>query len=266
MRTLLLSALALSACATTAVTTSPTKTTTMTFVLVHGAFADSHAFDAVKPLLEAQGHRVLAPDLPGHGADTTPSADITLERYVDSVKALVEAQNQPVVLVGHSLAGMVVSQVAERAPTKVKQVIFVAAYLPQNGQSLEDLAKGDPTSLVGQNLQFAPDYSTVTIKREALAQALAADLPAQVQFIVAGHKPEPLAPFRGKAVLTTERFGSVPRAYLLTSNDRAVTPALQRQMLAAWPTTQTVELATSHLPFLAQPEAWVTAVLRLANN
>lgn len=236
-----------------------------TFILVHGAFADAHAFDAVKPLLEAAGHRVIAADLPGHGADATALKEISLEKYVDSVTRLVEAQPAPVVLVGHSMAGMVVSQVAERAPNKVQQLVFVAAYLPMNGQSLEALAKGDPTSLVGQNMQFAPDFSTVTIKRERLAEALAADLPPEIQgFIVAGHKPEPLAPFQGKATLTEARFGSVPRSYLFTANDRAVTPALQQQMVAAWPNTKTKTLATSHLPFLAQPAAFVTALLELS--
>lgn len=238
-----------------------------TYVLVHGAFADAHAFDAVKPLLEAKGHQVIAADLPGHGADITALEGLSLETYVDAVTRLVEAQPQPVALVGHSMAGMVVSQVAERATARVQQVVFVAAYLPKSGQSLEEIAKGDPTSLVGANMQFAADFSTVTIKKERLAEALAADLPGEVQgFIVAGHKPEPLAPFRGKATLTDARFGSVPRSYLFTSNDRAVTLALQQQMVAAWPNTKTKTLATSHLPFLAQPAAFVAALLELSTR
>ena len=56
-----------------------------TFVLVHGAFADAHAFDAVKPLLEAQGHRVVATHLPGHGGEPTPARELTLEHYVRQV-------------------------------------------------------------------------------------------------------------------------------------------------------------------------------------
>ncbi|MBM4779139.1 MAG: alpha/beta fold hydrolase [Archangiaceae bacterium] len=267
MRPLLfLTALAFAGCATTSSTTS-SSTMPQTFILVHGAFADAHAFDAVKPMLEARGHRVIAVDLPGHGADTTALKDLSFEKYVTSVHALVEAQPAPVVLVGHSMAGLVVAQVAERAPSKVRQLVFVAAYLPKTGQSLEALAKGDPTSLVGQNMQFAADSSTVTIKKEALADALAADLPKEVQgFIVAGHKPEPLAPFQGKVTLSDAAFGSVPRSYVFTTADRAVTPSLQQQLVAAWPNTKTASLATGHLPFLSQPQAFVNALLDLTTR
>ncbi|MBS2011392.1 MAG: alpha/beta fold hydrolase [Deltaproteobacteria bacterium] len=238
-----------------------------TFVLVHGAFADARAFDAVRPLLEARGHRVVAADLPGHGSDATPARDVSFAKYVDAVQALVEAQPSPVVLVGHSMAGMVVAQVAERVPAKVRQLVFVAAYLPKSGQSLEELAKGDTASLVGQNMEFAADWSTVTIKREALAEALAADLPAEIQaFIVAGHVPEPLSPFQAKVTLTDAAFGAVPRSYVFTSADRAVTPALQERMVAAWPNTKTRSLRTGHLPFLAQPSAFVDALLELSTR
>lgn len=261
---LLSSALALVACATPGAAKGGSP---MTFVLVHGAFADAHAFDGVKPALEAKGHRVLAPDLPGHGRDTTPPAEVSLERYVDAIDAVVNAQSGPVVLVGHSMAGMVVAQVAERSPQRIKQLVFVAAYLPQSGQSLEELAKTDAASLVGQNLQLAADYSTATLRKEAIAEALAADLPPALQgLIVAGQKPEPLAPFRGKVTLTTAGFGAVPKSYVLTANDRAVSPALQAQMVSSWPGTRTVTLETSHLPFLAQPDAFVATLLELAER
>lgn len=191
---------------------------------------------------------------------------MSFAKYVESVQALVEAQPSPVVLVGHSMAGMVVAQVAERVPSKVKQLVLVAAYLPKNGQSLEELAKGDGASLVGQNMVFAPDWSTVTIKKEALAEALAADLPSDVQaFIVEGHVPEPLAPFQAKVTLG-DAFASVPRSYVFTTSDRAVTPALQQQMVSAWPNTRTKSLSTGHLPFLAQPKAFVDALLELATR
>lgn len=258
----LLLALALSACAHTSPGSSATP---RTLVLVHGAFADHHAFDAVVPLLTARGFKVLAPDLPGHGDDATPAARITLDTYVAAIRQLVQAEGE-VTLVGHSMAGMVVSQVAELEPRRVRAVVYVAAYLPRDGQALQQLAEQDPDSLVGKNLQFAADYSTVSIKREAVAEAIAADLPAEVQrFVVDGQRPEPLAPFQGKVALTAANFGAVPRAYLRTTADRAVTPALQQRMLAASPGLPERALPTGHLPFVARPAEFVDALVGLVD-
>lgn len=249
-------ALLLAACAH-----APARTMPKTLVLVHGAFADHHAFDAVVPLLQAQGYQVLAPDLPGHGADATPPGQLTLEAYAQAITQVVDGAGE-VVLVGHSMAGMVVSAVAQARPNLVKQVVYVAAYLPTTGQSLEQLAKDDPDSLVGRNLQFAPDYSTVTITPAVLGEAIAGDLPKEVQaFITSSQKPEPLKPFQGVVTLTPEAYGAVPRAYLRTRGDRAVTPALQAAMLASSPIANVRTLDTAHLPFVSQPQAFVEALL-----
>ncbi|MCE9574843.1 MAG: alpha/beta hydrolase [Deltaproteobacteria bacterium] len=236
-----------------------------TIVLVHGAFADHHAWDAARPLLEARGYRVVAPDLPGHGDDHTPVVGITLDSYVAAIDAVVTAERAPVVLVGHSMAGMVVTGVAERHPERVARLVLVGAYLPADGDSLEALARTDTDSLVGANMVFAPDYSTVSIKPEALPEAICADVPAEIQgTIVAGQKPEPLAPFQGVAHLTAGNFGRVRLDYLSTTKDRAVTPALQRRMIAAHGHVATVvELPTSHLPFVAAPQAFVDALVAL---
>ncbi len=232
-----------------------------TLILVHGTFADGHSFDAIVPLLQARQFKVLAPHLPGHGGDAAPTAQLTLESYVAAVSGLVEREDD-VVLVGHSMAGMIVSQVAERHPQRLDAVVYVAGYLPCSGDSLQKLAEGDPDSLVGQNMQFAADYSTVTLKHSAVAQAICADVAEPVQrLIVAGQKPEALKPFQGTVSLTPERFGSVKKAYIQTENDRAVTPSLQAKMLARYPAMPTQSMKTSHLPFVAQPDAFVQALM-----
>lgn len=244
----------------------PNTTHTKTIVLVHGAFADHHAFDAVAPLFAQRGFTVVANDLAGHGADATPLASISLDRYVDDVARVVR-DSGPVVLVGHSMAGMIVSQVAERVPDAVDALIYVAAYLPEDGQSLQALAETDGDSLVGKNMEFAPDYSTVSIKPSAIGDAICADLPADVQkMIAASQRPEPLSPFQGKVALTAGAFGRVKKAYLQTTADRAVTPALQQRMLQKYPSMPVDALATSHLPFVAQPAAFVDKVLSLVER
>ena len=89
-----------------------------TIVLVHGAWSDATAWQAVIPLLKAQGHEVIAVNLPGHGTDATSFAGISLQSYVDAVKNAI-GDRKNVILVGHSMAGIVISQVAEAIPGQI---------------------------------------------------------------------------------------------------------------------------------------------------
>ena len=82
------------------------------------------------PMLLARGHDVVSFDLPAHGVDTTPPTDVSFEDYVSRVIAAVDAQPEPVVLVGHSMAGLVVAQVTERRPEAVETAVYLSAYLP----------------------------------------------------------------------------------------------------------------------------------------
>ncbi len=107
-------------------------------VLVHGAFGRAACWDRVAPGLRAAGHSVEAIDLPGAGDDPTPVEEITLDRYAQrACEAL--AGGPPAVLVGHSMGGMVVTQAAARSPEHVARLVYVAAFLPSDGQSLIDI-------------------------------------------------------------------------------------------------------------------------------
>ena len=79
-----------------------------TFVLIHGAWHGGWCWRKVVPHLEAAGHTVIAPDLPSHGDDPTPAAEVTLDDYVRRVCEILDAQDEPVVLVGHSMGGLLV--------------------------------------------------------------------------------------------------------------------------------------------------------------
>lgn len=112
----------------------------LTIVLVHGAWEDASIWSDVTAELEGMGHVVHTVNLPGRAGDTTPTSQITLDSHRDAVLSVVQQSEEPVVLVGHSFGGMTISAVAEAAPEKVERLIYLAAYLPQNGQSLQDLA------------------------------------------------------------------------------------------------------------------------------
>jgi pimeloyl-ACP methyl ester carboxylesterase len=224
-----------------------------TFVLVHGAWSGHYAWGAVQPLLAQAGHRVVAFDLPGHGDDHTPLNQLTLASYVAATARRVAAAAGPVVLVGHGLAGMVISQVAENMPDQVAELIYVCAYLPLHGQRATDFA--DPDSLLALNLIVAADQRTATVQPAAIVPIWAADCPkAFQQLVVAQHRPEALAPFQDKVTLTAANFGRVPKCYIETLHDESISTTLQRQMLLANGTVAHVAaLDCGHSPYFARP-------------
>ena len=104
-----------------------------TFMLVHGACTGGWCWEKVAPLLEANGHRVCAPDLPGLGKDHTPPANVTLADNVEKISRLLDKMEEPVVLVGHSLGGVTISQLAEARRRKIKALVYLCALLPTSG-------------------------------------------------------------------------------------------------------------------------------------
>lgn len=224
-----------------------------TFVLVHGAWSGQYAWAAVRLLLEEAGHRVVAFDLPGHADDQTPLEQLTLATYVAATIRRMEAEAGKVVLGGHGLAGMIMSQVAELIPDRIAQLVYLCAYLPRDGQCVFDFR--DPDSRLLPNLVVAPDRRTVTVKPEAIVPIFAADCAPSIQaLILARHRPEPLAPFYAPVRLTEANFGRVPKSYLETLHDVAISTRLQRQMLVATGTVaHLTALDCGHSPFFARP-------------
>jgi len=111
-----------------------------TFVLVHGAWQSTGTWDLLAPLLEKHGHRVIAPVLSGLGTDQSRlSPDITLRKHVEDVSLELSKVPGPVILVAHSYAGMIISGVAETNRAQIQRLVFLDAFIPENGQSALDL-------------------------------------------------------------------------------------------------------------------------------
>ena len=108
------------------------------FLLIHGAWC----WDDLIPELEALGHTARAIDLPSHGADKTPVAEVSLDSYA---RAIINAIDTPVTLIGHSMAGYPITAAAELAPEKINKLIYLCAYVPKAGMTLGDRRKSAPT-------------------------------------------------------------------------------------------------------------------------
>lgn len=230
-----------------------------TFVFVHGTFADEYAWHLVKPKLEQAGYKVIAFNLPAHGTDQTPATQASFDLYVNTVADKINAIPGKVVLLGHSMGGMVVTQVAEKIPAKIEKLVYLCAFLPKNGQNLFTLASSDTESLIGPNLHPEQDGLVASLPPNILVQVFAVDASADIQNVVAKTRPEPLAVFQATAKLTEENFGKIPKYYIKTLKDQGVGPALQQRMIDGYPgkIAKVYTMNTSHSPYWAKPDELV---------
>ena len=198
-------------------------------------------------------------DLPGHGKDRTPIHEISLAAYTQRVCETLDTQTEPVILVGHSMGGIVISQVAEERPEKIQTLVYLSAFLVQNGESLFQLASIDTDSLVFPNLILNEEQGYSTFKEEApFKEMLGADCSDEdIEWAKSLLVPEPLAPSVTPIHITEENYGRVPRVYIETLRDRAVSPSLQKKMYTALPCQKIISMETSHASFLSAPEELV---------
>jgi pimeloyl-ACP methyl ester carboxylesterase len=234
------------------------------YVFVHGSWHGAWCWEKVEPLLKEKGHEVLIFDLQGHGTDKTAVDDCTLEAYVKLARdVLVSGSDEPSILVGHSFGGVVISEVAEYEPQRVKRLVFLAAFMPGNGESLKTWADQDAESLIGPNLVVHPD-TTATLKEEALKDIFYGDCSDEdIKWAIEHLVPEPLIPTATPVSLTNQNYGQVERIYIQTQKDQAITPAIQEQMVKANP-CEVMTLETSHSPWLSAPEHLCEHLLKLA--
>lgn len=266
------------------------------FVLVHGAWHGAWAFARVIPELAARGHLAVAIDLPGHGLDArfplsyrqrpldraafaaerSPVASITLEQCADHVIATIDQLHaggfSKVVLVGHSLSGVVLTRVGEKAPEKLSALVYLTALMLPAGQSAGDvfglpqaagievpsLIMADPGAVGASRIDPA---STDADYRMRSKSAFYGDLSdAQVEAATHLLTPDEPAALGGvRTEKTLARWGRVPRHFIKCLQDRTIPPALQQLFIdqadAFTPgnVTRVHSLDSSHSPFLSMP-------------
>jgi len=207
-------------------------------VLVHGAFADGSSWSRVIPLLEAKGYKVTAVQNPL----------TSLDDDVNATKRIIALQDGPVLLVGHSWGGVVISQAGN--DPKVAGLVFVAAYAPDNGESLSDVAK-TAASPPG-NEQVKKDASGFLSQTpKGIFENFAQDLPMADRKIILATQGQ-WAAFTTEEKVTVAAWHDKHAWYLIAGNDRMINPGLQRTM-AKRMKAQTLELQSSHVPMLSQP-------------
>lgn len=215
-------------------------------------------------MLEAAGHVVFAPNLPGMGGDEATLRVVTLQSWAEfTVDLCRNAAQHPIVLVGHSRGGIVISAVAELAPESVDTLVYVCAMMLPAGMS-----RADFRSLVAPDPAYAAmvlptEGGAGTVVDPSLAPAVFAQLspPDAVAAAMLRLVAEPNGPRDTPLHITPARFGSIPRTYVECTEDRTIPIESQRLMQRLVPGANVVTLRADHSPFLSQPRDLAEALL-----
>src|SRR6185437_8912905 len=208
-------------------------------VIVHGAFADASGWEAVYDILKHDGYSVTLVQNPTTSLDADVAAT---EEALDRVKG-------PLVLVGHSWAGAVITQAG--VSPKVASLVYVAAFVPDSGQSVIDLAKSAP--MLPKNGILPPDeHGFVYFSKELFHECFAADLPsAKSDFMFDAQQPIAGACFG--APVTQAAWKNKPVYGIVATEDKAINPALERAMYKHAGAAVT-EVKSCHVVFMSHPE------------
>ncbi|MBE9170387.1 alpha/beta hydrolase [Pleurocapsales cyanobacterium LEGE 06147] len=234
------------------------------YVLVHGSWMGKFCWSEVTPRLEDKGYTVISLDLPAHGDDTTSPESVSLDSYRDAVVEAI-GERHDIILVGHSMAGMVISGIAEAISRQIKALVYLCAYLPRNGESLYQLASEDnDTKMMSYWRQDGSENNTLAwIAEDGIVEVFGVDCPPKYQeLLVTRHRPEPMYPCTSPITLTDSCFGSVPRFYIETLNDNAVSHQHQTLMLDRVKVKRRFQLQSSHCPFFSMPDQLVDCLTR----
>lgn len=227
------------------------------FILIHGAWHGGWCWEQVVPMLASRGHEVVAPDLPGMGADAASGHVATVDEWAMFVAGMAMANEQPAILVGHSRGGIVISRAAEFAPKAVSHLVFLAAAMPLPGQTIGEIfAESRTTSalVLMDAIQPSDDGLTLMLaNREAATAAFYGQTsPKLAQSAFDRLTPEPMSVQNAPIHLSAERYGSVARTYIRCTDDGSVPLALQDTMIDQQP-CETRSLDADHSPFYSAP-------------
>jgi pimeloyl-ACP methyl ester carboxylesterase len=239
------------------------------FVLVHGAFSGAWIWGPLKDRLEAAGHSAEAFDLPGLGDDNTPTSEVTLDAYAARLCEVLAAKSEPAIVVGNSMGGIVATQGAARCPERVAALVYAAAFIPNDGQSLLDLTKlpegaGDQ---VQANISIEGEPPVAIMPADASRHALYGSCTEDVAaWAIARQRPQPVAPFVAPVSIAPGALDGINRYYVLCTGDKAIPPQLQRRMSTEHACVEVIELDTDHTPHLSRTNELAEALNRFAKH
>src|ERR1700730_15176550 len=233
-------------------------------LFVHGAFHGAWCWEEAIRELAARGRRAIAIDLPGHGADPTPRGEVGLEDYAARIGATLGRIRLPVTLVAHSMGGIPATIAADRAAERVAALIYLSAFVPLHGETLNEISERNPDNRFERALSPAADGASHAMDPAEAQYFFFHDCAADVAARAAARlSPHPLRPLIEPAAVSTGAVDERPRGYILMRADRALSPERQRFFAARSRSVIVAEIDGGHSPFLSRPGTFVDTLCSL---
>ena len=232
------------------------------FLLIHGAMRGAWLWDKLMPRLMKGGGNPIAIDLPGHGDRASEGSFATMSTYIDDVIQFIRKENlKDLVLVGHSMSGIVISKVAEEVPERIKHLVYLAAVVPRNNEALIDLLTKERQETLGKlHGKVKEVFGTL----EQLRPMYFTDLEGEEkEFYLKQLTPQPLAVFFEKIHFKQFPKIPVPMTYLLGLKDKSLPPELTMRFAERLGVTP-IEIDAGHDLMVSRPDEVAKVLLGLA--
>jgi pimeloyl-ACP methyl ester carboxylesterase len=229
-----------------------------TFILIHGAWHGSWCWENTADLLQNLGHKVYTIDLPSHHTNQADFTKINLNSYVQYVTHFIKGISEKVTLVGHSMAGVIISQVAEDNSDKIDKLVYVSAFVPDHRGSLIQEEKKAIRPSVALEVLIDEENNKIKITQSKKLRELFYNMcSAQQSHQAISHlQDQPLQPFLDHVSLSETKFGKVDKIYIECLQDNAIYIDDQRRMHQKL-NCQVISLESDHSPFFSCPEKLV---------
>lgn len=240
-------------------------------LLIHGAWHSAACWQGLIPLLDSEGLEFLAPDLPGHGQNSQYSGRISLKVYSRYISHIIDNYNNKLIIVGHSMAGMLISQVAAERPEPISRLVYLSAYLPQSGQSLFDLMQTYRQNYgpapIEDALQYSEDKMHCSLRAEDLCPLFYNTCtPSQQQAARTLIQTQASLPLAGKVSFDQKYLKEIPKTYIRCLQDKVIPEQQYQDMLLPYPDVHRQTLDSDHSPFYSHPEKLARILVNIVNE
>lgn len=230
------------------------------FILVHGAWQGGWCWEMLATRLRKKGHHVSTPDLPGHGANAYPLSEVTYDLYYKSLEQALMQSKEPVVLVAHSMSGLMAAPLLDRYPEKISHLYLIAALVAQEGESLFDIVTQGGPSVIPDILIEHPENNTQSLDLQKIKQAFYHECSSEMaDWAIARLQPQPIAPFATPIHWKDSGSTITKRTYIFCEKDRDVHPQTQLNVIKGYP-CKVQSMNTCHFPFLSAPDELVEII------